>query len=251
MKRGWGMFCKWCGKKIKAGLVICPFCGKEQGTLTEGNGFWDLCDEKLTSREPDIQMEKAPNEAAEIDMNSSRKKEKNKFMILLVSGVFAFAVCIIQIVQLNNHVNDLQEVAMSVALSQKAFDEKICELDTDIETVNSKIISEKEWNIPEKYSKNPQIIIEVLSVGLNENTKVLLEVSGLEKNESEYEYHWQVDYEGNGDWKTIDWEVPYLCIENEEILRYRCFVKDNIKSEEYCAMIPDDSNTISENQAID
>ena len=38
------MFCKWCGKNISGNTVtICPSCGKEQGPLMSGNGFWDLC----------------------------------------------------------------------------------------------------------------------------------------------------------------------------------------------------------------
>lgn len=44
------MFCKWCGKRIKNTAKSCPLCGREQESLFNGNGFWDLCNVKDEKR---------------------------------------------------------------------------------------------------------------------------------------------------------------------------------------------------------
>lgn len=39
------MFCEHCGKRITKADNTCSACRKPQSPLTNGNGFWDLCDE--------------------------------------------------------------------------------------------------------------------------------------------------------------------------------------------------------------
>lgn len=51
------MFCKWCGKRMEDYSVICPKCGKEQDSLVNGNGFWDLCHIEPNPQGIDIKKE--------------------------------------------------------------------------------------------------------------------------------------------------------------------------------------------------
>lgn len=63
------MFCKWCGKKIKNYSGACPFCGREQDALVNGNNFWDLCHLEPDSR--NIKRDKVMPNA----VNSARREE--------------------------------------------------------------------------------------------------------------------------------------------------------------------------------
>ena len=43
------MYCRSCGKTIQPYKAQCPFCGKDNGALSGGTGFWDLL-ERPTER---------------------------------------------------------------------------------------------------------------------------------------------------------------------------------------------------------
>lgn len=46
------MYCKYCGKQIEPGSVMCPYCGQKADALSGGTGFWDLIDQDLSQDGP-------------------------------------------------------------------------------------------------------------------------------------------------------------------------------------------------------
>lgn len=86
------MFCNWCGKKIVDNVSVCPSCGKEQGTLENGNGFWDLCglpDGKSGGK--DSRMNLQGNKMTNKDVAEPKKKKtpKNVLVSLLLVALLA------------------------------------------------------------------------------------------------------------------------------------------------------------------
>lgn len=87
------MFCKWCGKKIAAGHVSCPQCGKEQGAMENGNGFWDLCSGKPNGQRPARSPEVQPTPSA--GNPPAKGKMQNKGRNAFPVAVFVLGACLL------------------------------------------------------------------------------------------------------------------------------------------------------------
>ena len=112
------MFCKWCGKKLDENITVCRYCNKEQESLVNGNGFWDLCkiepnplsitpesgsiktvgeDSKNTNEKIPLKETAAiktiPTDTTNKDSGKTKKKKKHK---MLFRAVIIF-VCVILI----------------------------------------------------------------------------------------------------------------------------------------------------------
>lgn len=84
------MFCEFCGKKIESNGKTCPYCGRGQEQLVNGNCFWDLCggDVPLDDREPVFSRESREENNSDIYIKertetvSLEAKRQNQEIIL-------------------------------------------------------------------------------------------------------------------------------------------------------------------------
>lgn len=123
------MFCKWCGKKIKTNSTACPFCGKEQDSMVNGNGFWDLKEDKIAPVQENTPVKKVEKEEKLIE---DKHNENGHTGLLMAIGVLILIVSIVQMVWTNIHLaNKLNDLSEKVEVLNNVVEELMID-DTEV-----------------------------------------------------------------------------------------------------------------------
>ena len=113
------MFCRYCGKQMNQ-TRICPHCGRENGPLESGSGFWDILDGPARNTTPPPAPAPAPvpapaprpvpappvtedHKAREGVNQLKEKQQKQQKLLTLLAIVFGALALIIFIVSLILH----------------------------------------------------------------------------------------------------------------------------------------------------
>lgn len=114
------MFCKWCGNKIPNGTSICPTCGKEQGALTKGNGFWDLCDSKSEPESHNSHEQERENSDIGIAEKNKKQQSDIKVVLLLIFIILAG----ISVHYMHKQTKQLEEIKTIIEAEKKTVEEQ-------------------------------------------------------------------------------------------------------------------------------
>lgn len=97
------MFCRYCGKNMNHALK-CPYCGRENGPVEAGSGFWDILEGPLSTGGGGPQHVELPEpvdrEARESLKKLGRKQNQMKKTLALFSIVLAVLFLIVLVLNL-------------------------------------------------------------------------------------------------------------------------------------------------------
>ena len=117
------MYCRYCGKTL-TNSASCPRCGRENGPLEGGNGFWDILREPAGRKEETlaaIEVKAAPRTKAE---NGSRVSNgiiselKRSNQLLRKGIIIVMLICALLIgimAAMNGRINQLEKTVDSMA----------------------------------------------------------------------------------------------------------------------------------------
>ena len=95
------MFCNKCGKKYTRESDVCPYCGNKQGSLSQGNGFFDMFDKKVDSNvENQLNYNQSETDIAYLKMSMERQSRqimrmKKRHTVLTIVLLFVFLLSVI------------------------------------------------------------------------------------------------------------------------------------------------------------
>lgn len=86
------MFCRYCGKTLN-NVMACPNCGKDNGVLEGGNGFWDILTDPIEEHSKSSHSEVVYVERRDPADEAALNKEKEKNQLLTKTLIGAILIC--------------------------------------------------------------------------------------------------------------------------------------------------------------
>ena len=246
------MFCKWCGKRIKNTAKSCPLCGREQESLFNGNGFWDLCnvkDEKKVISIPtenvqtkEDMVNKTPMHTQTFDKKKSfdAKKQVGLEVACLLVCVISCVLFFINVCFMSNRTDAikgrLESVHENIDVIFDSFEKvsnqtnlKLASIETELSQITTtKIQNDLKENeaffVQSNYESSDRISINGIKINSHDYLSVHYVSFADEYNKATYTWQSSADY--GATWKTIG-TSSCIVIDNELDVRYRVYVDLN------------------------
>ena len=230
------MFCKWCGKKIIDNSVPCPHCGRDQGPLESGNGFWDLNVNGKNERKSEPKLYPERNDVSSRPL--VRENKKIYQLLPLALSALSLLLTLIMIIvsfinsaRVSNCLNEISELKENAAETSKTYSYEKEELQTYLDSEFNKINSVINNDVPDK-TQDDAPDIEITD-DLKKTNKVLIKRFEANSDLEQWVYiaSGSIDFDGSRscwqkraaadeDWETIAKGTNYI-IEDETDQDYR------------------------------
>lgn len=136
------MFCRYCGKTLN-NVMSCPNCGKDNGSLEGGNGFWDILkpsdEEESRKSQKEVVNVKRQKSEDKADLIKEKKKRRQLGKALIAACLLCFAL-IGTVVFLGLHIkstsDSLEQLNSKVDTLLKEYSQTSEDLSADKESVS-------------------------------------------------------------------------------------------------------------------